>query len=154
MALEARAPLRLFADRAIAGFRQAGQVLGVALEEEDGSLLLEIAQGSVRVSGSGEGGTSRAIAAPEPAGLQITRDLVAERIAAMGLTLEWESRVGAGRPANLSLATVTDVRRLTPSYTQIIVEGPDLARFAGDRLHFRLLFGPGGAGWPTPTRAA
>ncbi|MEB3419123.1 siderophore-interacting protein [Salipiger marinus] len=54
----------------------------------------------------------------------------------------------APRPGNLSRARVVSVTRLSPSYSRVTVAGPDLARFASGGLHFRLLLGPEGAGWP------
>ncbi|MFC3088064.1 siderophore-interacting protein [Tabrizicola soli] len=53
-----------------------------------------------------------------------------------------------GRPGNHALAQVVEAQRISPSYTRVTVAGPELARFASGGLHFRLLFGPSGAGWP------
>lgn len=48
----------------------------------------------------------------------------------------------------MSLARIETVERISPSYVRLTMTGPSLARFARGALHFRLLFGPDGAGWP------
>lgn len=148
MAVEARARLSLPPAQAIAGFRKAGEAAGIPVTEEAAGLSLQFQRGGVRVFGDGER-ADLLVFAPDPAALQFTVDMIAGRMADMGHTLEWEARPKADRPANLSLAAVAEAKRLTPSYMRLQIEGPDLARFADDALHFRLLFGPDGADWPT-----
>ncbi|WP_211242010.1 siderophore-interacting protein [Roseivivax halodurans] len=70
------------------------------------------------------------------------------RLAAAGIVCRWEITGSREQPHNLSFGTVERIDRISPSFTRISVTGPDLWRFAEGRLHFRLLFGPNGAGWP------
>lgn len=81
--------------------------------------------------------------------MQLIRDTIAARVSDMGLPITWQDKREPGHPANMSLAVVTAVRQLTPSFVRVVIEGPDLARFSTGGLHFRLLFGPDGADWPT-----
>ncbi|WP_118138361.1 siderophore-interacting protein [Oceanicella sp. SM1341] len=152
MTLEARARLAQPARRAIPAFRDAAERAEVAVQERDGVLLLTLQRGAVEVSAEGAG-TAIRLLADEPVSLQMLRDLVAERVAALGLALEWQSREAGTRPANLSLARIERLERISPSYVRVTVTGPDLARFADGGMHFRLLLGPEGADWPDTDEA-
>lgn len=128
-------------------FRTTAQARGVQYEEEDNHLKVHFQFGAITVSGAGEA-TALSIVARDAVALQLLRDGLAERVGDLGATLAWEEDLSGKRPGNMSLATVTEVRRLTPSYTRVVIEGADLARFANGGYHFRLLFGPDGADWP------
>lgn len=86
--------------------------------------------------------------AETPADLQSLRDFLAEQAVQGAFTLAWDAAVAGSHPANFSIARICAVQRLSPSYRRLIVEGPDLGRFASGGHHLRLLFGPEGAGWP------
>lgn len=142
-----RAFLDVPVDRSAAGLRMLGARSGAEIIENPKGLTLCLASGSIGLSADGSR-TALTISARNMAAIQILRDMVAMRVQEFGLTLEWETRSEPHPPANLAFATVTEVRRLTPSYTRVTLDGPDLARFTEGGLHFRLLFGPDGAGWP------
>lgn len=144
---ETRASLGAPADRTTAGFRAFAQANDHAVSEADGALTVEFQNGMVSVSPDGPR-TALVIRAETPVAMQLLRDAMAARISGFGIPLTWEKKLAPGRPANLSIARVAEVARLTPSYTRVVLEGPDLARFAKGDLHFRLLFGPPGADWP------
>ncbi|KJS43991.1 MAG: hypothetical protein VR71_08180 [Roseovarius sp. BRH_c41] len=86
--------------------------------------------------------------AETPAALQSLRDFLAEQAAQGAFSLAWDAATSGAHPANFALGRVCEMRRLSPSYRRLIVEGPDLGRFAAGGHHLRLLFGPEGAGWP------
>lgn len=123
------------------------QRFGLQAETSEDRVTIRFRLGTVTLSGTAAQ-TQLALESETAANLQLLRDTIAERMAALDLTPDWRDKTAPGQPANMSLVTVTAVRRLTPSYTRVVIEGPDLARFADGGLHFRLLFGPEGAGWP------
>ena len=144
----ARAFLGAPLDRVAVGLREVARANGFPIEEEAHGLFLQLRAGTLRASAVG-GRTALEITAPGPHGLQLLRDMLAERVSALGLALDWETRWRGGRPGNLSLARLAGLDRISPSYVRLRLEGPDLARFAVGGLHFRLLFGPEGADWPS-----
>lgn len=133
---------------AMAGVRRTAADVGMAVEEAEGALVLRLRSGTLRVSDAA-GRTALDIAAPEAAGLQLLRDLVAERIGSLGLRLHWQGAAAGRLPGNMSLARIEAAERISPSYVRVWMTGPALARFARGGLHFRLLFGLAGAPWPT-----
>lgn len=145
---DARAFLDVPLAEAITGVRRTAAEVGVPVSEDAGGLRVAMRSGTLRVSEVG-GRTTLDIVAAEASGLQLLRDMVAARIGALGLRLDWQG-VAAGRsPGNMSLARIETVERISPSYARVRMAGPALARFARGALHFRLLFGPEGAGWPS-----
>lgn len=69
-----------------------------------------------------------------------------------GLKPAWSplDKPGA-HPPNFSLARVAGVTRIAPDFLRLRLEGGDLARFARDLIHFRLILQPQGAqapAWP------
>lgn len=129
------------------GLRQTARALGVPVDETGEHLVVRLRTGMLRVSVVA-GRTGLEIAAGEAAGLQLLRDMVAERVGGMGFRLDWQDGAGGRRPGNMSLARVESVARISPSYVRLVVAGPDLARFGRGGLHFRLLLGPQGSDWP------
>lgn len=144
---DARAFLDVSLADAKGGVRRTAEEVGVPVEETAGGLFLRLRSGTLRVSGA-DGRTTLEIAAPEASGLQMLRDMVAERIGALGIGLSWEGALAGRLPGNVSLARIETVERISPSYIRIRMTGPALARFARFALHFRLLLGPEGAPWP------
>lgn len=66
----------------------------------------------------------------------------------LGTMLEWQADRRAARPANMTIARIDSSIRLSPSFQRLRLSG-DFARFRDSGLHFRLIFGPEGADWPT-----
>lgn len=132
---------------AIPAFRSMAESWELSSADRDGALVVTLDAAEVLVRGEAEG-TRVQIDAVDAATLQMLRDLLTEQFAEHGLAPAWEGARTGRYPANLSLAVVTGVERISPSYTRVTLEGPELARFATGGLHFRLLFGPEGAGWP------
>lgn len=143
----ASARLPVPAPVAIPAFRSIADTWELSSADRDGVLVVTLDAAEVLVRGEGDG-TRVQIDAGDAATLQVLRDLLTEQFVEHGLTPAWEGARTGRCPANLSLAVVTGVERISPSYTRVTLEGPDLARFATGGLHFRLLFGPEGAGWP------
>lgn len=144
----ARAFLGAPLERVAVGLREVARANDFGIEEDAQGLFLQLRAGTLRASAAG-GRTAMEIAAPGPHGLQLLRDMLADRVSALGLALDWETRWRGGRPGNLSLARLAGIERISPSYVRLRLDGPDLARFAVGGLHFRLLFGPEGADWPS-----
>ncbi|WP_134681848.1 siderophore-interacting protein [Paracoccus ravus] len=63
------------------------------------------------------------------------------------LHLDWEIRPQPASPAKLTIAEVMSNRVLSPSFRRLRLAG-DFARFGAGGMHFRLIFGPEGAGLP------
>lgn len=133
-------------ERSIAHFDAVARDWGLEAERTPTGLLVESQMGTIELTAAGDG-TRITLMSGDAAQLQTLRDLMTERFEGTGVAPVWD-RAGAGRPANMSLATVTGVERISPSYARIRIEGGDLARFGRGGFHFRLLFGPEGAGWP------
>lgn len=128
-------------------FRQLAAARGFATEDTETAFAVRVRAGRVTLQPDGHR-TAMTIEAPNAVDIQLIRDTIAGRAADLGVSISWHQKMAKGRPANFSLATVTEVRRLTPNYTRVVIDGPDLARFATGPKHFRLLFGPEGADWP------
>lgn len=146
MAYSSVALLDMPAGRAVDGFEATANTLGLMAERQGDTLRVSLRLGTVDVAGDGNG-TRISIASETAAQLQSLRDLLALRLSQRGLHLAWQEGA-TGRPANMSLARVEGIERISPSYMRVTITGPDLGRFAGGGMHFRLLFGPEGAGWP------
>lgn len=144
---DARAKLLVRFEVVAAAFRQFAETRGLEVRGDDGGLSVRLRLGLATLTPNGEA-TVLELQSPDAVSMQLLRDTIAGRVADFGIDIEWLDKAKRGRPANFSLARVTEVRRLTPSYTRVVIDGPDLARFAQGSLHFRLLFGPDGADWP------
>lgn len=144
---DARAFLDVSPAEAMTGVRHTAAEVGVPVTESGDGLQVAMRSGTLRVWQVGCR-TALDIVAAEASGLQLLRDMVAERVGALGLRLEWQGVVAGRPPGNMSLARIETVERISPSYVRVRVTGPALARFARGALHFRLLFGPTEARWP------
>ncbi len=122
--------------------------IGFEVEMRASGLFIPMAGGEMEIRAEGDG-ARLSVTAQDIPHLQMLRDFLTEEIAAAGITPEWQGHRAVGRPDSHALARVVAVRRISPSYCRVTVEGADLARFAEGGLHFRLLFGPEGADWPT-----
>ncbi len=112
-----------------------------------GGIVISLPRGALTVLP--DGATTRlCIESPDTAALQLARDMLAERLRDHGLEPDWREDLAGRQPGNQSRATVLAADRISPSYSRVVIEGADLARFDPDGLHFRLLLGPDGAGWP------
>lgn len=148
MTLTASAFLDVPVERSLPGFVQVAKSSDLSFEQNEGTLVLTARLGTITVSGVGTR-TQLSLASGTPADLQVMQDLLTERLGGMGLALAWDGAPSGNRPANMSLARVESVERISPSYRRVVLSGADLGRFATGGLHFRLLFGPEGADRPT-----
>lgn len=128
-------------------FEEIAQSVNVSAIRKGGGLHLPFGDSLITLAPQ-SGETAISLRADSPAALQVLRDFVAEQVEQRDLTLSWEQAVAGQRPANFGLATLCSIRRLSPSYRRLTMEGPDLARFETGGHHLRLLFGPDGADWP------
>lgn len=139
--------LPLSAAQVIPTFHKVATTWELPVTDDAGILRVTLEHGEVRVGSEGSGTCVR-IASKDAGNLQMLRDLLTEQLTVHGLSPVWEGSRAERQPANQSIARVIETVHLSPSYRRITIEGPDLARFAHGRLHFRLLFGPDDAGWP------
>ncbi|MCZ4353994.1 siderophore-interacting protein [Roseovarius aestuarii] len=146
-ALSSRAQVSAPYDMVAEQFCAFAQQIGLQAEDSDEGVSIRFRLGQINLSGTAVQ-TQVELTSESASSLQLLRDLVAERMTEAGLTPEWSTKAVSSQPANMSMTTVVEVRPLTPSYTRVVIEGPDLARFDEGGFHFRLLFGPEGAGWP------
>lgn len=143
-----KARLDIEASRAIPRFRQVAEASELPTLEAPGMLRITLPRATLTLRAEA-GGTGIEVDSPDEIGLQLVRDMLAERISAQGLTVHWQGVRSGLQPGNQARAQVRAVQRISPSYSRVEIEGPELARFAEGPLHFRLLFGPAGEGWPT-----
>ena len=113
----------------------------------DGRLRLAFGLGTLEVAPGG-GATQLTLRSPDAPSLQALRDFVAETAREAGAEPVSEDRHRPGRPAHLGLARVAGVEPVGASFRRLWLEGVDLSRLMRGGLHFRLLIGPEGAGWP------
>jgi len=144
---QSNAVLKVPSPLAIKKIKDFAASTGLNIERGSDGVVLRLGLGSLKVAGDRKA-TSLKLSAKTPAMLQQLRDVVALRMESLEAAVTWEAVAGSRHPANLSIATVSGVERISPSYTRVVIDGPDLARFAEGSLHFRLLLGPEGAGWP------
>lgn len=144
-AIEALLPVE--PELALPAIAHRARDIGFGMMTEPGGLTVILSGGLLQVRAEGAA-TRLRVAAEDMAHLQGLRDWLTEECAAVGIVPEWRGSRPAGRPDNHALARVVASERISPSYRRVTVAGPELARFATGGLHFRLLFGPEGAGWP------
>lgn len=118
--------------------------------EADGSLHVTFGVGTMRLMpATGKAADSALLLECEDeAGLQVLRDFITEEVEEVGVTPLWQEHYRVGRPANLCVATLERVEQISPAFRRLWLRGADLARLMQGGLHFRLLLGPAGAGWP------
>ncbi|WP_370049891.1 MULTISPECIES: siderophore-interacting protein [Salipiger] len=143
----ADATLEIDSTTAIATFRNYAADADRPVSDHGESITVALPRGSLTVMPDGAG-TRLRIESPDAVALQLARDLLVSKLALQGVVPRWQEDLAGRQPGNQSRATVLSARRLSPNYSRVVIEGPDLARFAETGLHFRLLFGPEGAGWP------
>ncbi len=119
---------------------------GWPVTEDEGVTVASSPLGQVRLFAL-DGGVEIEVVAPDRNGIVTHMDL-AEQLAEAD-TLKW-LRVSGGPPARLTLARVVSCTQISPNFRRLRIAG-DFSRFAGGGLHFRLVFGPEGADWPTET---
>lgn len=134
-------------DTALPAFNHRAREIGFGVMSHDDGMTVVLSGGDLRVRADGDRTHVRVTAQDVPH-LQMLRDYLTEEFSAAGVVPEWQGRRAAGRPDNHALARVVSSVQISPSYQRVTVAGAELARFASGGLHFRLLFGPDGAGWP------
>ncbi|MGA0542385.1 siderophore-interacting protein [Neotabrizicola sp. VNH66] len=134
-------------ETALPAFNHRAREIGFGIMSHDDGMTVVLSGGDMRVRAEGDMTRVRVTAQDVPH-LQMLRDYLTEEFSAAGVVPEWQGRRAAGRPDNHALARVVSSVQISPSYRRVTLAGAELARFATGGLHFRLLFGPQGAGWP------
>ena len=114
--LNSKARLDIDAAHAIPRFRQVAEASDLRIQEESGGLRIALPRATLTVRSEGSV-TAVEVDSPDAVGLQLMRDLLAERIGAQGLTLHWQDALAGQQPGNLSHGRVVSAARLSPSYT-------------------------------------
>lgn len=142
------ARLRLPLDSFLRAFQPVIAAFELPVTRIGASVQMPIADGRL-ILGPGKGETLLRIEAMDASQLATVRDAVSHIVGDLHLPrpLEWAADRTEARPANLTIARIAANERLSPSFQRIRLAG-DLGRFATGGLHFRLNFGPDGAGWP------
>ncbi|GHC60307.1 siderophore-interacting protein [Neogemmobacter tilapiae] len=115
--------------------------------DPDGSLHLTFGIGTVLAKVQ-EDHSALVLTSPDAASLQFLRDYISDTASEAGVSPIWQERHSRGKPANFCLARVEKVEQVSPSFRRLWLEGADLSALLGKGLHFRLLLGPKGEGWP------
>ncbi|MFC4667138.1 SIP domain-containing protein [Seohaeicola nanhaiensis] len=121
-------------------FTEFAEILEIDLERDDDGLALSVSGGRIGMRAA-PGGLALRLEADTDRRLYLLQQMVMNRLDRLTPVprLDWE-RVDAGAlPPNLSIATVEDMRRISPNFTRVRVSFEDVARYAEDGLHFRLL---------------
>lgn len=132
---------------ALPEFEDHAREIGFAVERAPGQLVIHLVGGDLRVEAAGAA-TRLTIAAPDAVMLQMLRDYVTEELTAHGLCPEWRGHRAVGQPDSHARARVVASVVISPAYRRVTLIGRDLMRFDGAGMHFRLLLGPKGQGWP------
>lgn len=149
MAVRHAARIELPLDRVGQMLGHEAAEIGLALQATPSGYLLELDDGRLMLGASGTG-CELVLEAETDARLGELREAVihfATEHHQPPLALEWEPRQVPANPVNLTLARVTSNRRISPSFRRLRLAG-DFARFGKGGMHFRLIFGPEGAGLP------
>lgn len=123
---------------------------GFAIERSEEVFCIDAPLGRVELSAE-RSGTKVSFSARTAPELQLLKDLYAGRFAKLGFDtgIRW-TLPDSFMPLNQTLCEVIDSKRISPGFQRVRLSG-DFAAFAkpGVGLHFRLLFGPEAATWPS-----
>jgi NADPH-dependent ferric siderophore reductase len=98
-----------------------------------------------------EGASMRVdLSGPEARLIGNLREVTADVMAEVGLTVTWDQVDTGALAPGLSLMRVVSVTRRSPNFLRVRLQGEEAARFAEGSLHFRLLVPPVGRSpiWP------
>lgn len=121
-------------------FTEFAEMLDLEVETSAEGLALQVSGGRIGLTPAGNGLALR-LEAESDRRLYLLQQMVLNRLDRMNPVprLDWE-RVDAGAlPPNLSIATVEAMQRISPNFTRVRLRFPDVARYAEDGLHFRLV---------------
>ncbi|MDO9641003.1 MAG: siderophore-interacting protein [Pseudotabrizicola sp.] len=121
-------------------FSEFARLLDLEVATEGETMSLKMFSGSIDLTAA-KGGLSLRLVAENERRLYLLQQMVMGRLDRLEPVpqLEWE-RVDAGAlPPNLSIATVTGIRQISPNVRRVRVTFADIARYAEDGLHFRLV---------------
>lgn len=137
---------------ALAWFRARAEEyeMDCRLHADGAGATVSMAYGDLTIAAGTGGGTRLTIEGADSVALLNLRDMVDYQveISDFGSAAVWARRGGAGRPPNLCIGAVVEVRDISPTFRRVRLEG-DFSRFRTGGLHFRILIGPDGADWPS-----
>ena len=122
--------------------------LGAHVTREDDGATIQANSGSITARPVANG-VELAVTSDSDEGVGMLRDAIDGFALQMGIPApEWRSApAGTAVKSRLMSARVVSRSRISPSYYRVRLGG-DFAVFTKGGLHFRLLIGPEGAGWP------
>ncbi|MFE3836189.1 siderophore-interacting protein [Pseudogemmobacter sonorensis] len=121
-------------------FTEFAKLLDLEVETRGEELSLPLSGGRIGVMPMGSG-LELVLEAENERRLYMLQQVVMNRLDQLDPVprLEWE-RVDAGAlPPNLSIAAVEHIRQISPNFRRVRLRFDDVARYAGDGLHFRLV---------------
>ncbi|WP_018634175.1 siderophore-interacting protein [Neomegalonema perideroedes] len=127
-------------DKVFPVFAQLAEALELECVEEAGSFSMKLAGGELRLSPARDA-LALSLSAESERRLYLLQQMVLNRLDALDPApkAEWE-RVDAGAlPPNLSIALVESSTLISPNFRRLRLRFPDVARYAEDGLHFRLV---------------
>ncbi|WP_163849284.1 siderophore-interacting protein [Pseudooceanicola aestuarii] len=130
-------------DAVHAMFRTHADEHDLPLHSDGTALQLELWGTWVTARPDGPRRTHLTLRAPDAGLLDVLREAVTGHMETLGTLPDWEGITVGAHPANMRLATVAAVTEVSPRFRRIRLTG-DLARFAGEGLHLRLLLPPEG----------
>ena len=130
--------------------RRIAEQNGFAVEHSKTRMVIDAPLGLVVMEKTGTE-TTVAFDAPSRAELQMLKELYAQRFDNLGFAdgIVWNAP-RASTPLNQVICKVSNCAQISPNFARVRLHG-EFTAFAAKTagLHFRFLFGPKGAAWPT-----
>lgn len=134
-------------DRFLEPFCTAVAQTGMKVVQGTETATITLSRGTIHAEPKGDL-TLVTLSPKDAIGEQVLRDLLDRIAGLMTMDINWVEKKPQGHPANLSISSVHEVQRISPSFIRVTVSGPDLDRFATGGLHFTLPQTDGTSGWP------
>lgn len=121
-------------------FSEFARLLDLELQSDGGSLSLALSGGRIGLTSAG-GGLDLRIEAETDRRLFLLQQMVMTRLDRLDPVprLDWEHVDAGALPPNLSIATVGGIRQVSPNFRRVRLHFADVARYADNGLHFRLV---------------
>jgi len=132
------------------GLIQRAAEMEFSVQDTPRGKAVELYYGTLEVIDTGERTTVELISSDATRLLGL-RDTLTWHLDQVGLKhcITWaKMRTAGANPANLTLGHVVRVTEVSPNFTRVRLAG-NYTRFLEGGLHFRLLMGPTGLGWPS-----
>ncbi len=121
-------------------FASLAEALDLECVHDAENLSVKLSSGELRLA-SQAGAIALSITAENERRLYLMQQMVMNRLDTLEAAPqpEWEKVDAGALPPNLSIATVESVRAISPNFRRLRLRFADVARYAQDGLHFRLV---------------